>query len=37
MRKRGEGPQWSGTGKLIRYERLEVERWLRELPTHDGD
>jgi Helix-turn-helix domain len=37
MRKRGEGPPWSGTGKLIRYGRMEVEQWVRALPTHDGD
>jgi helix-turn-helix protein len=36
MRKRGDGPKWSGTHKLIRYERVEVERWLRELPIDDN-
>lgn len=33
MRKRHEGPPWHGKGKLLRYDRIEVERWLSELPT----
>jgi hypothetical protein len=33
MRKRKQGPRWSGSGKWVRYERHEIERWLRELPT----
>jgi predicted DNA-binding transcriptional regulator AlpA len=33
MRKRKEGPRWSGSGKWVRYQRSDVERWLRELPT----
>jgi hypothetical protein len=32
MRKRGEGPKWSGSGKWVRYERAAVEGWLRDLP-----
>ena len=32
MRKRGEGPPWSGAGKWTRYERAAVLAWLTNLP-----
>lgn len=32
MRARGEGPAWSGEGKWVRYERIVVIEWLRNLP-----
>ena len=32
MRGRGEGPPWSGEGKWVRYERVAVLEWLRNLP-----
>lgn len=34
MRAKGQGPQWSGDGKWIRYRRSEVIRWLDQLPTN---
>jgi len=32
MRARGEGPQWSGAGKWVRYQRATVLSWVANLP-----
>lgn len=32
MRARHQGPNWSGEGKWIRYEREAVLKWLANLP-----
>lgn len=32
MRRRGEGPPWSGTGRWVRYRLADVLCWLASLP-----
>src|SRR6201989_616449 len=32
MRARVQGPPWSGEGKWVRYERVSVLEWMRNLP-----
>jgi len=33
-RERGEGPQWLRVGKLVKYDRSDVEAWLVSTNDH---
>lgn len=37
MRARGQGPKWSGRGKWVRYEPIEIVAWFRSLPKTADD
>jgi hypothetical protein len=37
MRSRGEGPKWTGSGKLTRYKRTDIDLYLANLPRAGGD